>query len=218
MSVVGDFTVPAEAFALAHALSAAPDVVLEADRLASHSPREVFPFLWATGEDVEAFFRALDDDPTVTSASVADETDEEVLYRLEWSDSVLDLVHQIVDHHAAILDASVEGGRWYFRLRFADEKQMSAFQTYFRDRDYDFDVVQIYHPTEPRQRAFGLTAEQHEALVTAVDAGYFAVPREVSTEALSDELGISANAVSERIRRGCDTLVRTSLFTTDTLE
>jgi hypothetical protein len=47
MSVVGDFRIPAGSFALEHALSATPGTRIEADRMASHSPEEVIPFLWA---------------------------------------------------------------------------------------------------------------------------------------------------------------------------
>lgn len=211
MSIVGDFTIPAEDFALDHALTASPEMIVEADRLASHSPTEVFPFLWGTNGDSEAFFDALGDDPTITDASIADETEDEVLYRLEWSDAVCSLVHELVDHHAAVLEARAQAGEWTLRLRFSDEGMVSSFQEHFRESGREFTVNQLYHPTEPRQRAFGLTAEQHETLVTAVDQGYFAIPRAASTEELGEMLGVSANAVSERIRRGCEVLVRSGL-------
>ncbi|WP_232687082.1 bacterio-opsin activator domain-containing protein [Halobacterium zhouii] len=211
MSVVGNFTIVAESFALDHALSTAPDVTVEADRLASHSPQEVFPFLWAADGDLEGFQRALEDDPTTTSVSVAEETENELLYRLEWSEEFQDLIQQMVDHHAAILEAKARSGRWHLRLRFADEQMVSTFRSHFREAGREFEVNQLYHPTDPRQRTFGLTAEQHEALVTAVDEGYFAIPRETSTAELSEALDVSANAVSERIRRGCETLVRSGL-------
>lgn len=49
MSVVGDFSIPTNAFALEEALSTVPEMTIKADRLASHSPKEVFPFLWGSG-------------------------------------------------------------------------------------------------------------------------------------------------------------------------
>lgn len=218
MSVVGDFTIPAGAFALERALSTDPEMTIEADRLASHSPREVFPFLWATGGDFERFYRALEDDPTVTSVGIADETENGVLYRLEWSDAFCNLIHEMVDHHAAIMEAKAHGDEWNLRLRFAEEGMVSSFQNHFRETGHQFDVNQLYHPTEPRQRAFGLTAEQHEALVAAVNEGYFTIPRTASAEEVSETLGISANAVSERIRRGCETLIRSELILPDDTE
>lgn len=218
MSIVGDFTIPAESFALSHALSRAPEITIDTDRLASHSPKEVLPFLWATDGDFERFNDALGDDPTVPDASIADETENEVLYRMEWADTVCDLVHEMVDHHAAILEASATGDEWQLRLRFAEEEMVSSFQEHFHETGREFEVKQLYHPTEPRQRAFGLTAEQHEALVAAAREGYFAIPRELSAEELGESVGVSANAVSERLRRGCDTLIRSGLTITEDTE
>lgn len=211
MSIVGDFTIPSKDFALEHALSTTPEMIIEADRLASHSPTEVFPFLWGTNGDGEEFFEALEDDPTVTDVSIADETEEELLYRLEWSDSVCSLVLEMIDHHAAIIEARAQADHWNLRLRFSEEEMVSSFQQHFHETDRRFEVNQLYHPTEPRQRSFGLTAEQHEVLVTAVNHGYFAIPRTTSAEELGEILGVSANAVSERIRRGCEALVRSGL-------
>lgn len=215
MSVVGSFTIPADAFALEEALSEVPEMTVEADRLASHSPNEVFPFLWATGGDFDRFGRALEADSTVRTAEIAEETDGEVLYRLEWSDAVCDLVHDMIDHHAAIVDATAHADRWDLRLRFADEGMVSSFQRHFEETGHSLEVRQLSHPSEQRQSEFGLTAEQHEALVTAVREGYFAIPRATSVEEIGERLGISANAASQRIRRGSETLIRSTLTVPD---
>lgn len=212
MSVVGDFTIPAEAFALEQALSTVPEMTIEADHLSSHSPREVFPFLWAAGSDLERIQAALADDPSVTEVSIADETEGEALYRMVWGDSFCELIHEMVDHHAAILDASAQADQWKLRLRFSTEEMLSSFQDHFHEQGHQFEVLQLYHPTEPRQRAFGLTTEQHEALMVAVNKGYFSVPRTASTEDVSETLGISANAASERIRRGTEQLIRSGIL------
>lgn len=212
MSVVGDFTIPAEAFALEQALSTVPEMTIEADHLASHSPREVFPFLWASGRDLERIQGALADDPSVTEVSIADETEDEALYRMVWGDSFCELIHDMVDHHAAILDASAQADQWKLRLRFSTEEMLSSFQDHFHEQGHQFEVLQLYHPTEPRQRAFGLTAEQHDALMVAVNEGYFSIPRTASTEDVSETLGISANAASERIRRGTEQLIRSGIL------
>lgn len=215
MSIVGTFTIPAESFALDHSLSTVPEMTLQAERLASHSAMEVLPFLWATGGDLETFHRALEDDPTITDVDIAEEADDEILYRLEWSDEFCDLINEMVDHHAAILEATARGEEWHLRLRFADESRVSSFQDHFRETKHGFEVNHIARPTEPRQREFGLTEEQYEALVAAVREGYFEVPRTTSVSELGESLEISANSVSQRLRRGSGTLVRSTLDLTD---
>lgn len=214
MSVVGDFRIHAESFALEHALATDTGVTMEADRMASHSPQEVFPFFWATGGDLNAFRDALADDPSIEAVSVADELGDEVLYRLDWAEPLQDLVHDMIDHYATILEATAQGDEWALRLRFAEEAHVSSFQDHFRDIGHEFEVVSLTSPTESRQREFGLTAEQYQALVAASKRGYFSVPRTTSLEQIGDELDISTTAASERIRRGAETLIQSTLLIT----
>lgn len=209
MSVIGEFTVPAESFALPEALTAAPAVTVEAERLATHSTMEVLPFLWADGGDHETFHDDLAADPTVVRATVADETEGGTLFKVHWHDRVPELVDEMVDHHATIVEASGRDGEWRLKLRFVEESQVTEFREHFAGRR--FEVRRLYHPTAPHQREYDLTAEQHAALVAALQSGYFGVPREASVEDLGDELGISANAVSQRLRRGSANLVRNAL-------
>lgn len=215
MSIVGEFTISAESLALKYALSTVPEMTIEADRLATHSPNEVFPFFWAIGSDFETFQQALKDDPTTTAVSVAEETEDEVLYRLEWRQDVLDLVKEMVDHHAAISEATAQGGQWHLRLRFANEGMVSEFQKYFQKHGHNFQVHSFTHPRKPCQREYGLTKEQYDALVAAVRSGYYEVPRRTSVEELGEALGISSNAVSQRLRRGTDTALRSALTISD---
>lgn len=212
MSVVGEFTITAEAFALQHALATVPEITIEADRMASHSPNEVFPFLWATGGNFDRFHDALEVDPIVDTVSIADRSGDEVLYRLIWTDEFCELIHDMVDHHAVILEATASADHWNLRLRFSDEHMVTSFQDHFRETGREFEVNALRHPTRPRQPKYGLTPQQYEALRTAVEDGYFSIPRRTSVEALGESLGISANAMSQRIRRGCDALIRSSLL------
>lgn len=218
MSIVGDFTIPTDSFALADALAAEPSMSVEADRLASHSTMEVIPFVWAADGDFASFESALEDDSTVDAATVVEVTTEEKLYHVEWDQSIRDLVDEVVDHHATIAEATAREGKWNLRLRFAEEEQVSTFQEHFRETDREFAVERIYHPSEPRQRMFGLTPEQREALVAAFEGGYFAIPRDASAEEIGDRLGISANAASQRIRRGSKALIRSGLTIEDVEE
>ncbi|WP_123533971.1 helix-turn-helix domain-containing protein [Halosimplex salinum] len=212
MSVIGEFTVPAASFVLADALASHPEMRLEADRHATHSPREVLPFLWATGGDFEAFRDELDASPSIESVSVAERTEDAVLYRITWAKPFRELIHDMVDHHAAIVEAAASGTQWTLRLRFADEEMVSSFREHFDETGRHFEVRSLWHSTGPRQREFDLTEDQYEALATAARAGYFDVPRKVSAADLGDRLGISGNAASQRIRRGSGALVRNALL------
>lgn len=53
-------------------------------------------------------------------------------------------------------------------------------------------------------------------LIRAIQAGYYSIPRQASTQALADEFGISDQAVTERLRHGITALVSNTLLLTDT--
>ncbi|WP_090375822.1 helix-turn-helix domain-containing protein [Natronobacterium texcoconense] len=59
----------------------------------------------------------------------------------------------------------------------------------------------------PSQR-WDLTPAQEECIRTALEMGYFEIPRAVSTEEVAAELGISKSAFLERLRRGEQALVQ----------
>ncbi|AFZ72467.1 helix-turn-helix domain-containing protein [Natronobacterium gregoryi] len=65
--------------------------------------------------------------------------------------------------------------------------------------------------TETRESAsprWDLTPAQEACMRTALEMGYFAIPRETTSEAVAAELGISKSAFLERLRRGEQALLR----------
>lgn len=215
MSVIGEFSIPAASFALGDALAEHPEIVVDAERMATHSTMQVMPFLWATGGDGDAFLDALERDSTVEEVSISEKTDDGVLYKVRWNEEFSDLIDSIVDHHGAMLGATGGDGEWHLKLRFAQESHVTEFQDYFHGHGRTFEVHRLYRPSAPRQREYDLTADQYDTLVTAYDAGYFDVPRTTSTEDLAAKLDVSANAISARIRRASSNLVGSTLILGD---
>lgn len=62
--------------------------------------------------------------------------------------------------------------------------------------------------TESPGQRWDLTPAQEECIRTALEIGYFAIPRQASSEAVADELGISKSAFLERLRRAEASLFR----------
>lgn len=59
----------------------------------------------------------------------------------------------------------------------------------------------------PVATRWDVTPPQEAALRAALEAGYFAVPREATADEVADELGISKSAFLERLRRGQGSLL-----------
>ncbi|WP_135853891.1 helix-turn-helix domain-containing protein [Halorussus salinus] len=208
MSLVAEFSVPTDDFALDSALDAVPEMRVEVERLATHSREWVMPFVWATGGDVDAFEEALADDETVADARTLDRFDDGSLLAVRWAETVESLVDAMTDQHAAIQEAMADD-EWFLRLRFAEARHLSSFRDHFGS---DFELHRKYRTSEPRSDEFGLTTRQREVLVVASQLGYFAVPRSATVEDIADRLDISANSVSQRLRRAHDALVRNTLL------
>lgn len=210
MTLIAEFTVPCTEFVMAETLRAAPNMRVEIERLATHSREWVMPFFWATGGEFESFDEAAVDDPTVQSIRTIQTIDDARLYNVHWSEDILDLIDTVVDKNGTMLEASGNDEKWYVKLRFLDREQLSVFRDHFEGEE-GFDLHRLSEPTEPRQEEYNLTSKQREALLMALETGYFDVPRETSITELAEMLGVSSNSVSQRLRRGHASLIENTL-------
>ncbi|UPW01208.1 helix-turn-helix domain-containing protein [Halorussus gelatinilyticus] len=212
MSTIAQLGVPAEEFALRGTLSRVPDVTVEAERVVAHDEERVMPFVWAAGDDLAAFEDALAEDPSVENERRLTDLPDGRFYRMEWVESVEVLLHSMTEHGAAVLKARGQDGRWHLRILFSDRAAVSQTHEFCRDRDLGADVEQI-HELDSRDGGgrHGLTAEQYEAVTAALETGYYEVPRGASARDVADELDISHQALSERLRRGHGNLVANAL-------
>lgn len=211
MSVVTEFSVPAETFALAQTMTQIPEAEIRVERLATHSREWVMPVVTVTAPEIDAVEPTLEADPTVSSVTTLDETAHVGSFNVRWDEDVQQLVDLIVDQHGIVLDARARDEAWYLKLKFVSRDALEDFREYFLDRDYPFDLHRLYETERPNDREYDLTAEQREALVTALELGYFEVPRDANLEELAAELDISTNAASQRLRRATGNLSRNTL-------
>lgn len=213
MTLITEFTVPASTFALEDTFADHPEATVEVERLATHSREWVMPFLWVSVEDSTpvAVESALEDDSSVHELRTLDRTDSIAYYNVRWAEPVQALIDQIVNRHGIVHEASATHGIWSLTLQFVNQDALEGFQTFFSDRGDEFELQRLYDGTAPRERAYDLTASQREALVRALELGYFEVPRASTIEELAADLDLSTNAVSQRLRRGTRNLTRNTL-------
>lgn len=169
---------------------------------------------WAESDDFDAFEAALDADSTVTNARTLAETTARRLYRVTFTEEGADRSTFPVwsDLDLVILDATAthEGGE--VRMRIPDREALAAFRETCRTRGFSFHLESVYRQTEEASTADArVSSLQREALVTALESGYFEIPRRASLSDVADRLDISSQSLSERIRRGTAVLVETSL-------
>jgi predicted DNA binding protein len=206
MSVIAEIRVPSEAFELGRTLDLSAAGAVELESLVPAGERAV-PYIWVYDADVEAFEAAVEGRAAVEDVSRVDTYDDRALYTFAWSveaDRLLDAVRAAEGH---VLTATGSGDAWEFELRFSTHDSLSAFQDRCQQRGVDLEVLRVYEPDRPGPGPwFGLTEPQREALVLAVEQGYYDVPRDCPTADLAEELGVSDQAVTERLRRAIVTL------------
>lgn len=204
-------SVAVDDFALAHALQEAPDMAVKAERVAAHSRHWVMPCLWTAGGDYEAFDAALDDDPTVDDIVTEVEYDSEKFYQVDWAEEIDQHLDVALDSQASLLHAETANGDWRLSIRFATRERFDVYRDYLADQGIAFSLEDLTRASSPQQLMGGLTAAQRDALVTAVEMGYFEIPRGASMDDVAAALGISTQSASERLRRGIEEFVTTML-------
>jgi predicted DNA binding protein len=117
---------------------------------------------------------------------------------------------------ALILAGTATADRWTFCLLVPTRDALSQLDALCADRNLSMDIQSVQTWKGDRHDPLSLTPEQYEALVIAAEYGYFKVPRENDLEHIADEIDITHQALSERLRRGHDALIRTSLNPTST--
>ncbi|MDJ1431795.1 helix-turn-helix domain-containing protein [Halostagnicola sp. A-GB9-2] len=209
MSTIAELTIPADEFALRETLESVDDVSVEIERVVAHGPDHVMPYVWISGTEssMAGIDELLEEDPSVDESDLLTDLGDERLYRLSWIDDVTVIVHILTEEKATILQAASEGRWWQFRVLFPERESLANTYDFATEQGFSLDIQKIHQLDEGRQGRYGLTDAQYETLVAALEGGYYEIPRNVDMESLSNDLDISHQALSERLRRAHRSLV-----------
>lgn len=211
MSVIVEFSLSSPRLNLYEATTAVPDVTLEVESVDSVGADQLNTVIMVEGDDLDAFDEALRRDPTVADVTLLDHLEEHSLYRYRYAEgSELQLYPVWLELGAAQLHIECQDGTWFLRIRFPDRDALAEFQSICQGEDVQFTLHRIYGEsgdTEPDP----LTDAQREALRLALDAGYLDVPRTATLTAVADELGVTEQSASERLRRATRNLAADAL-------
>jgi predicted DNA binding protein len=219
MARIAEFEIPLDDFAMSRTLTHIDGIELEIERVVAHTEESVMPYVWVLGDDFDAFDQALSEDPSVDEFERISETDEWVLYRMNWAGDIHFLAKLLLEYEGTILSATAASDRWHIRALFPTHEGVSKTYDYAKEHGMSLTLARIYEMDDERTGRFGLTEEQGEALTLATERGFFKVPREINLEELSEELGISHQSLSERLRRAQHTInINTLLVGSETDE
>ncbi|SDR34939.1 helix-turn-helix domain-containing protein [Natronobacterium texcoconense] len=212
MTVVAEISIEADQFLLGQIIAEHAGLSVELERVVPAEQR-VMPYIWGYGTDLAAFEKAMAESPNVESITVLDQYDDRALYRIEWEDPAEQLIAGIAETDATILEAHSDE-EWLFRIRFEDHTGLAQFNQYCTEHgiSYRLNRVSSLDTAPSNGHEYELTDSQYEALALAVERGYFKVPRAVEYDELAEELDVSVQALSERVRRGTDKVLSAALL------
>ncbi|WP_158058476.1 bacterio-opsin activator domain-containing protein [Halorussus halophilus] len=213
MSVIVEFSIESDEFTLGRALAEPPGMDIEFERIVPLAD-SVVPFVWVSGGDFEVFENHAVNNPSIQEIVAVDRVRDHTLYRIEWVGEDDDLIQYLADAGATILEGYGNNG-WEFRLRFPNHEMLSEFYNTCTENEISIHIDRTYTLTEKTEygRTFDLSQEQREALVAALQQGYLSTPKETNLEALAEQFEVSQQAMSNRIRRGTEQVLRAVLVT-----
>ncbi|PSP99260.1 DNA-binding protein [Halobacteriales archaeon QS_4_70_19] len=163
--------------------------------------------MWFTGVNHEELEAGLTADPSVESFLRVSDDGDELLYELELDNGLVIPRHVIQEHGGTVEEAYGTDGRWTFEVRFPDRDALSETADAFQDYGVTMNYQSITSGNDAAAGADLLTDKQREVLQTAIDAGYYEIPRNATLEELAEELDVSHQALSECLRRAQEALV-----------
>ncbi|MFC5972045.1 helix-turn-helix domain-containing protein [Halomarina salina] len=201
MSIFAEFSLPVTAFPPSSRLTEDPDISAELERIVPTG--SVTHYLWFVGGEYDRAIEHLRTDAEVESLDVLDEFDDRVLVRIHWKRLQMPVFDLIEETGGLLVEATGTAAGWDVALRFPSQDALARFYSECRQRGITLELRGINESGFGEQDGdYGLTSAQRETVEAAFQAGYFEVPRQTTLAALAEELGVSEQAVSERLRRG----------------
>lgn len=213
MATVIEFRSPADEFPLGSVFNTLPAATVELERLVPHETA-LIPYFWVRGAPAADIESAFDTNSGVHDIRLVDSVEDEHLMRVEWDRHYVGILKALAETNLVVLSGVGSAEGWHFEVRGDDRGDVSAFRSYCQDNDISIDITTVHALLPIQGTEYGLTETQREALVLAYERGYFDSPRSSSLDEIAEELGITQQSLSSRLRRGHRRLIAATLMQT----
>lgn len=210
MSISLTIELPASEFDIGRVIDAVDGVHVELETVVPIG-NQVMPVLHVRDRehDHDSFIQRLEDHSAVATVVTLDRSESSGTYAVEWTEDLDSFYQALSDHDAVITSATKDGDRWEFDLQFPSHGSLTAFRDQIDEEEIDLEVRRVVQSQQSLpDPEDGLSRAQREALDLAISEGYYSIPRRTTTAELAEQLGVSDQAVVERLRRAMTTLGR----------
>ena len=199
---------------LGQAVSAVPDISLDIEKLDASPTIPLRVIFRAHSAPFDEFEAGLAHDSTVAEFDILADEQDQRLYCVLAAETMpcAELYSVSIELQGVVVDATRDASGWTMGMLFPDRDAFGSFRRACEEADLTVTVESIHSgQADWTNDDADLTPAQREILSRAVEVGYFDIPRETTLRGLGDEVGVSGQAASERLRRGMETLVRDTL-------
>nr|WP_241430931.1 helix-turn-helix domain-containing protein [Natronolimnohabitans innermongolicus] len=163
--------------------------------------------------DFTQFEDGLRNDHTIGEFERVIETrDEKAIYRFEYTDEAKIVSPIISAANGVILDMENDGTGWILTVWMPDRTNLAPVWDYAEQNDIAIELLRVNDYASLGDTDAGLTESQREALLVALETGYFDDPRNATLSEVAATLDISEPAASGLLRRGTKRLIVSSLM------
>lgn len=202
---------PAEAFALSETFRAIPDLTVRCAPFAAAGKAASMPLMWAQTDETD-LTSTLAQDQTVTAIEELFRTGDQHLYRMKWTDDIHCRMEILLQSRGILRRSWGTDSEWTVNLIYPDRDTLRQANKCWEQYNLPLQVDSIISSPPDQQSQCGLTQVQHRSLIQACEQGYFQVPRKIGLNELAEKMNISHQALSERLRRGHNTLIEATLL------
>lgn len=180
----------------------------------NHDGENLLAIVQVRGGDVEVFETTLNQDSLLDTWSQVHATENVYEYRVTYSRDENVAGYERVFSNSGILNQAIFREDWNLHMFFPNQEELVSYEQELEKLGFQPTTECILQ--SGTHKASNLTEKQREILYLARERGYFAIPRSVTLSELSDELDISTVSAGERLRRGLDNLLSSTLLEEET--
>ncbi|MFC6976566.1 helix-turn-helix domain-containing protein [Halomicroarcula sp. GCM10025709] len=170
-------------------------------------------YYYIESSDFNRFEDGLRNDNTIAEFERIIETrDQEAIYCVEYSGEGILLSPVISAANGVILDKENDGSSWLFRIWMTEREDLRYIWDYAQQNDIEIELQRVNEYASLGNTDAGLTDSQREALLVALETGYFEEPRNATLGEVAAALDISQPATGGLLRRGVRRLIISSLL------
>lgn len=196
-----------ESLALTHTLASVPSNSVVIDSSVSGDAESRLLFLSVVVDDIHGFEASLAVDDSVAEFTSLGTFASQQVYRIRLAATTSSVLSATAELGIRVVEMRNDGNGWLLRLQFRGRSPLLALREHCSEHDIYFRLRALTADVDDTQSVTSLTAAQRETLLTAYEMGYYDLPRGSSQEELAEATGVSASAISQRLRRAVGALI-----------